>query len=185
MTLLAFIIGILAVILCLSIISGGFLTLRTYTLACIGILVLPATAVLARDAIAESWYEAVLKRDVIGQRQTGWFFVAVIFFSAMVLHALVIYPNVSPAFGGGRHESVNVYVKTDGAKLLREMKFTAEPADPNLFAAEVILEYDDYLTLVASEGAAARTAVRLKRDEVQSIITRRIFALRAPQPAPK
>jgi len=166
----------------LSIISDGFLALRMSALACVGILLLPAAVVLARESIAETWHEAVLKRDVAGQRQAGWFFVALAIFVAVVIHAFVIYPNVSPAFGGGRHEPVSVYVKPDVAKLLREMKFTADASDSNLFAAEVIFEDDEYVALVASDAAPSRTAVRLKRDQVQSIITRPILALRTIRP---
>jgi hypothetical protein len=178
-TLAVFALGVSVIVFFLSVIANGILAPRTYVIACAAILILPALAILARQPIGEIWALAVLGRDVTGQAQMRLFFTAAPLVLALVLHAIVIYPNVSPAYGGGRHSFVQLYMNETGAKILRAISFSSDPSDPRLFEAELIFEDDNYLTLVARNSRTAdRTAVRVRRDQVESIITRPLIKLK-------
>ena len=171
LTGLALVIGILRVI------SDNVLDLTEYVLALTGIFIVPGIAVLTRESIATIWHHYALRRDVPGQLGMFFFVAAALLMGILVLHSFVIYPSVAPAYGGGRHARVHLYMNEEGTRMLRQMGFVPNPNEPQIFSAELIVEDDTYLTVAAPRKQRGdRSAVRIRRDQVDLILTHRSAA---------
>ena len=139
---------------------------RDYLLAILTFAGLPLIAVFTWKDIVQIW------KDYVQGRPAMYFAAAATLLGGMLIHACFIYPYISPVCGGGKHRTVKLRTTDAGAQILQDVGFRSEPPHSHLFAVDLIAEDENYLTLAAPNAyRISRSAVRMRRDEVSSIVT--------------
>jgi hypothetical protein len=165
--------GVALVAIVLASICRRPFRLGEYLLALAVLLVLPGAVMIGWREVAGEVRHLLLQPDVRGKEAIRIFGRAVWLAVALVMYVKVIYPIVPQAYGGGNHTHIQICATDEGAKMLRDVGFAPEPAQPHIFSAELICEDAQYLTVVApSTTLRERAAVRLRRDQVMSMTTR-------------
>ena len=139
---------------------------RDYLLAILVFAGLPLMIVFAWKDIAQFWHDYVQGRPAMS------FVAAGILLGAMAFHAYFIYPHVPPVYGGGKHITIKLRATDTGAQILQDVGFRSERSHSHVFVVDLIAEDESYLTLVAPRtNEISRSAIRMRRDDVSSIVT--------------
>jgi hypothetical protein len=92
---------------------------------------------------------------------------------ALFVYALLCYPMMYPAFGGGHRDEIFVIPTAEGAKICRIAKLPSN-ADGSVFGPlEVVVETPDETVIKAPKQLLNIRAVRLKRDLFLVVLNRR------------
>jgi len=92
---------------------------------------------------------------------------------ALFVYALLCYPMMYPAFGGGHHDVIFVIPTAEGAKICRTAKLPSNAEGSVFGPLEVVVETSDETVVRAPKQLVNIRAVRLKRDLFAVVLNRR------------
>jgi small-conductance mechanosensitive channel len=135
------------------------------------LIAFPGLVFLAWKPIGDMWHDFSTGQNFVpGEAAMRFFFRSALLLAVVLLYVHVIYPRVSPVYGGGKLTPIQLRVTDDGSKVLHGMGFKPTDSEGHMFDAKLIFEDGTYFVL-ASPVPGERNAVRIHRDKVTSIVT--------------
>jgi len=136
-------------------------------------LVFPALLFFAWRPIGDVWHNRALGRPVPpGETAMKVVFRSTLLLAVILIYVRVIYPKVSPVYGGGRQTAIQLRLSEEGARILRGNRVPPVNGDDRTFEAELVFEDGTYfMLLVHPKNDPRPLAIRIRRDQVSSIVT--------------